>query len=69
MTTPPQEGRLHALVNECAAVVRARAVGFAPKVALILGSGLGDFADTLRDKVVIPYAELPHFPQSFCSNC
>ncbi len=64
MTTSLPEGRLHALVNECAAVVKARAPGFQPKVALILGSGLGGFADTLTDKVAIPYAELPNFPQS-----
>jgi purine-nucleoside phosphorylase len=52
------------LVQECAAVVNARAPGFKPSVALILGSGLGGFADTLTDKVAIPYAELPHFPRS-----
>lgn len=33
-------------------------------VALILGSGLGDLADTLRNPVKIPYAEIPFFPQS-----
>lgn len=64
MTTPFPEGRLHALVQECVGVVRARAPGFQPAVALILGSGLGGFADTLTDAVAIPYAELPNFPQS-----
>ena len=34
-----------------------------PEVALILGSGLGDYADTLEDAVKIPYAEIPNFPQ------
>jgi purine-nucleoside phosphorylase len=33
-----------------------------PEVALVLGSGLGDFADTLLDSVVMPYEELPHWP-------
>ena len=33
-------------------------------VAVVLGSGLGDFADTLHNKVVIPYNEIPHFHQS-----
>ena len=35
-----------------------------PTVGLILGSGLGDFADTLEDAVRIPYAQIPHFPVS-----
>ena len=33
-----------------------------PTIGLVLGSGLGDFADTLEDSVSIPYAEIPHFP-------
>lgn len=32
-----------------------------PKTAVVLGSGLGLFADKIEDKVVIPYAEIPHF--------
>jgi purine-nucleoside phosphorylase len=51
-------------VQECAAAVRTRAKGLAPKAAVILGSGLGGFADALEDPVVIPYQELPHFPRS-----
>ncbi len=35
-----------------------------PEIAIILGSGLGPFADTLQDKVVIPTAEIPHYPRS-----
>lgn len=35
-----------------------------PTIGLVLGSGLGDFADTLEDAVKIPYAEIPHFPVS-----
>jgi purine-nucleoside phosphorylase len=33
-----------------------------PKIALILGSGLGSLADELSDAVAIGYNELPHFP-------
>lgn len=51
-------------VSECVTAVQQRAGGLAPKVAIILGSGLGDFADGLESKVVIPYSELPHFPSS-----
>jgi purine-nucleoside phosphorylase len=35
-----------------------------PKIAIVLGSGLGDFADDLKDSVAVPYSEIPHFPQS-----
>lgn len=35
-----------------------------PKVAVVLGSGLGDFANDLKDSVAIPYSEIPHFPCS-----
>jgi purine-nucleoside phosphorylase len=35
-----------------------------PKIALVLGSGLGGFADEFRAAVRIPYAKIPHFPQA-----
>lgn len=35
-----------------------------PKIALVLGSGLGGFADEFGDAVRIPYGKIPHFPQS-----
>jgi len=35
-----------------------------PRVGIILGSGLGGFAAQVADAVTIPYAEIPHFPQS-----
>ena len=31
---------------------------------LVLGSGLGDLADEISDPIVIPYADIPHFPVS-----
>ena len=37
-------------------------VSHRPTVALVLGSGLGDFADTLEEAVRIPYSEIPNFP-------
>ena len=33
-----------------------------PAVGLILGSGLGDFANTLEDAISIPFSDIPHFP-------
>ncbi len=35
-----------------------------PDIALVLGSGLGDFADNISDKQYIPYAEIEGFPVS-----
>ena len=48
-------------VEAAAAAVRARC-GELPQTAIVLGSGLGDFADTLLDQVAMPYGELPHWP-------
>jgi purine-nucleoside phosphorylase len=50
-------------VEEAAAAVRARC-GALPQVAIVLGSGLGDFADTLLNSVATPYEQLPHWPAS-----
>ncbi len=35
-----------------------------PKIALVLGSGLGAFGDEFTSAAKIPYAKVPHFPQS-----
>ncbi len=35
-----------------------------PRVAVVLGSGLGAFADQLADRVELPYAEIPQWPVS-----
>jgi purine-nucleoside phosphorylase len=35
-----------------------------PKIALVLGSGLGEFADEFENAIKIPYAKIPYFPQS-----
>jgi purine-nucleoside phosphorylase len=37
-------------------------VSHRPAVGMVLGSGLGDFADTLEDAVSIPFSQIPHFP-------
>ncbi len=34
------------------------------KIAVVLGTGLGDFAQTLTDIIEMPYSEIPHFPVS-----
>src|SRR6202521_3803397 len=35
-----------------------------PQIGLVLGSGLGAFADDLTEAVSIPYADIPTFPRS-----
>jgi purine-nucleoside phosphorylase len=35
-----------------------------PKIGLVLGSGLGAFADSLADSTRVPYSDIPSFPQS-----
>ncbi|MBT4791171.1 MAG: purine-nucleoside phosphorylase [Halobacteriovoraceae bacterium] len=35
-----------------------------PKVGIVLGSGLGDFADKIQDSIEIPYDEIPNFPKT-----
>lgn len=35
-----------------------------PTLGIILGSGLGALVDIMEEKTVIPYGEIPHFPQS-----
>ena len=49
---------------EAADVIKARKPGFAPRAALILGSGLGVLAEQMTDAVSISYADLPGFPIS-----
>ena len=37
---------------------------FAPKIAVVLGSGLGDLTAGFTDTMEIPYADIPSFPRS-----
>ncbi len=50
-------------VKEAADAVRSR-IKEVPQIALVLGSGLGDFANNLSDSVSMPYEQLPHWPAS-----
>ena len=53
----------YATVEAAAARVTA-AIGAPPNVAVVLGSGLGDFAGRLQDATTIPYGDIPHWPAS-----
>jgi purine-nucleoside phosphorylase len=50
-------------LDEAASAVRARA-RLKPALGVVLGSGLGAFAEALEDAVVVPFREIPHFPVS-----
>jgi purine-nucleoside phosphorylase len=50
--------------SESAAIFFLSRTPLRPKVGLILGSGLGAFADELSDATRNPYAQIPSFPQS-----
>ncbi len=39
-------------------------LSFEPEIGIVLGSGLGDMADKVEDRVVIKYSEVPNLPES-----
>jgi purine-nucleoside phosphorylase len=49
---------------EAAASTVLQRTSLRPRIGLVLGSGLGGFADSLTDATRIPYAEIPAFPRS-----
>ena len=53
---------LNQRIHDAAQYIKER-IAAEPSIGLILGSGLGDFADSLENRVVIPFAEIPGFPQ------
>jgi purine-nucleoside phosphorylase len=55
------ESDVLANLDETVKAVRAK-TSIAPRVGVVLGSGLGAFADGLRDLQKIPYSEVPHIP-------
>ena len=59
MTTP-----LYERASEAARYVNAKAQGRRPRLAVVLGSGLGGVADAICDGVEIPYDEIPYFVNS-----
>src|SRR5450432_4277776 len=59
--SPPSS--VSARLEDCVFAVRKR-VDREPRIGLVLGSGLGDFADSLERLVKIPYGELPHMAAS-----
>ena len=52
---------LTAKITAAAEYLKAN-VPLQPTIGLVLGSGLGDYADTLEDSIRIPFADIPNFP-------
>lgn len=51
------------MVDVAVAAIQSK-INLTPAVGVVLGSGLGAFADELSDAVTIPYADIPHWPAS-----
>jgi purine-nucleoside phosphorylase len=51
-------------VAEAAAYLRGQLGDLKPRMGIVLGSGLGAVADAVADPIILPYAQIPHFPQS-----
>ena len=50
--------------QESADRIKEKIGSFVPKVAMVLGSGLGFLGDIVEDPIAIPYGEIPHFKVS-----
>ena len=62
MTEKGDEGRRKGVIEEAASAVAGRLGKLRPRVAIVLGSGLGAVADAVPDAVRVPYREIPGFP-------
>jgi purine-nucleoside phosphorylase len=54
-------------IKESLDLIRSKCT-ISPNIGLVLGSGLGDFAESLSDKVTIPTSMIPHYPVSTVSG-
>ena len=51
-------------INNAVDFVKSRIGALEPVTGIILGSGLGKLADSISDRIVIPYRDIPGFPVS-----
>ncbi len=51
------------MIYECARIIKER-IDVTPTVGMILGSGLGEYAEKIENPIKIPYSDLPNFPVS-----
>ncbi|MCK9285941.1 MAG: purine-nucleoside phosphorylase [Sphaerochaetaceae bacterium] len=57
-------GDLMKKLHEAADYVASKINNVPISIGMVLGSGLGDLANEVEDKIIIPYSEIPHFPVS-----
>ena len=55
-------------MREATTEIVRRLDGLTPKLALVLGSGLGDLVGKIESPIEMPFADLPGFPQSGVSG-
>jgi purine-nucleoside phosphorylase len=51
-------------VNQAVDYLRTKLAKPEPRIAIVLGSGLGAVAEAIESPIFVPYGEIPHFPQS-----
>ena len=51
-------------IQMSASLLKERLEGRKPELGIVLGSGLGRLADSIKDPLIIPYSSLPGFPVS-----
>jgi purine-nucleoside phosphorylase len=54
---------LYDMIQEAVSAIRDRWRG-TPRVGLILGTGLGGLGEEIQKEAVVPYSQIPHFPES-----
>ena len=60
---PGEQGAGSSTIQQAADVIARRLGPFRPRVAIVLGSGLGSVADSVDSAIRIPYSAIPGFPE------
>lgn len=52
------------MINDVLALISDRVRGFRARIGLVLGSGMGDFAELIERQTILSYGDLPGFPKT-----
>ena len=63
MSNTSQQELSDTTIDQAASLIRGKGVG-TPDATIILGSGLGKFTKAIQDPVVVPYSDIPGFPET-----
>ncbi len=63
-----EENILKENLHEAAYRLKVRLEGRTPEAGIILGSGLGPFAEQVEDAVIVPFGEIPHMKQATATS-